>query len=125
MAVLLSGGVDSSLALQLLCAAGHRPTAFYLQIWFQEDFANSWDACPWEEDLRYCRAVCERLGVALEVVPLTQAYWEQVVAHSIAEIRVGRTPNPDVLCNSRYRLGRRSRCLVWSAERPGSAPFLC
>ena len=35
MAVLLSGGVDSSLALRLLVAAGHRCQAFYLQIWFQ------------------------------------------------------------------------------------------
>lgn len=57
MAVLLSGGVDSSLALRLLLAAGHRCTAFYLSIWFQEDFRNSWDACPWEEDLAYCRQV--------------------------------------------------------------------
>ena len=57
--MLLSGGVDSSLALQLLCAAGHAPTAFYLQIWFQEDFANFWDSCPWEEDLQYCREVSD------------------------------------------------------------------
>lgn len=63
VAVLLSGGVDSSLALHLLHAAGHRVTAFYLQIWFQEDFRNFWDACPWEEDLEYCRAVCESLRV--------------------------------------------------------------
>ena len=57
MAVLLSGGVDSSLALRLLQAAGHAVTAFYLQIWFQEDFRNSWGACPWEEDLAFCRQV--------------------------------------------------------------------
>ena len=57
VAVLLSGGVDSSLALRLLQAAGHACTAFYLQIWFQEDFRNSWDSCPWEEDLGYCRQV--------------------------------------------------------------------
>lgn len=57
MAVLLSGGVDSSLALHLLKAAGHKVTAFYLQIWFQEDFRNFWDACPWEEDLAYCQQV--------------------------------------------------------------------
>ncbi len=57
MAVLLSGGVDSSLALRLLQAAGHVVTAFYLQIWFQEDFRNSWGACPWEEDLAFCRQV--------------------------------------------------------------------
>jgi len=35
VAVLLSGGVDSSLALRLLVAAGHYCKAFYLQIWFQ------------------------------------------------------------------------------------------
>ena len=57
VAVLLSGGVDSSLALRLLQAAGHAVTAFYLQIWFQEDFRNSWGACPWEEDLAFCTQV--------------------------------------------------------------------
>jgi tRNA-specific 2-thiouridylase len=97
--------VDSSLAVHLLHAAGHRVTAHYLQIWFQEDFRNSWDACPWEEDLEYCRAVCARLGVPLHVVPLSTQYWDRVVAHSIAEIRAGRTPNPDVLCNSRVKFG--------------------
>lgn len=35
IAVLLSGGVDSSVALRLLHAAGHSCTAFYLKIWFQ------------------------------------------------------------------------------------------
>jgi tRNA methyl transferase len=46
--------------------------------------------------------VCEQAGVALQVVPLTEAYWQRVVAHSIAEIKAGRTPNPDIMCNSRY-----------------------
>lgn len=57
VAVLLSGGVDSSLALNLAVAAGHNVTAFYLQIWFQEDFRNFWDSCPWEEDLHYAQKV--------------------------------------------------------------------
>ena len=105
VAVLLSGGVDSSLALRLLLAAGHECTAFYLQIWFQEDFRNTWDSCPWEEDLGFARAVCDSLHVPLEVVPLTQAYWDKVVSHSVKEIREGRTPNPDMLCNSRVKFG--------------------
>ena len=66
VAVLLSGGVDSSVALNLVAAAGHRVTAFYLQIWFQEDFRNYWDACPWEEDLAYARAVCDQARVPLK-----------------------------------------------------------
>lgn len=57
VAVLLSGGVDSSCALHLLKKAGHHVTAFYLQIWFQEDFRNYWDRCPWEDDLDYCQQV--------------------------------------------------------------------
>ena len=57
VAVLLSGGVDSSVALSLLKAAEHRITAFYLKIWFQEDFENFWSACPWEEDIRYATQV--------------------------------------------------------------------
>jgi NH3-dependent NAD+ synthetase len=42
VAVLLSGGVDSSLALRLLVAAGHRCKAFYLQIWFQASIATTY-----------------------------------------------------------------------------------
>lgn len=106
VAMLLSGGVDSSLALYLLKkVAKHNVTAFYLQIWFQEDFRNSWDACPWEEDLEYCRKVCDSLGVPLQVVPLSEEYWNRVVQHSIREVKAGRTPNPDMLCNSRVKFG--------------------
>jgi tRNA (5-methylaminomethyl-2-thiouridylate)-methyltransferase len=122
VAVLLSGGVDSSLALRLVAAAGHAPVAFYLQIWFEEDFRNSWDACPWEEDLAFCRAVCAAAGVPLRVVPLTREYWDRVVAHSLAEIRAGRTPNPDVLCNSRVKFGAFFEHLT-ELERKGGEPF--
>ncbi|KAL6502992.1 hypothetical protein OROHE_024160 [Orobanche hederae] len=98
VAVLLSGGVDSSVALRLLHAAGHLCTAFYLKIWFQEDFENFWSECPWEEDLKYAKAVCDQVDVPLEVVHLTDEYWNNVVSHILDEYRCGRTPNPDVLC---------------------------
>ncbi|MCO5556947.1 hypothetical protein L7F22_010502 [Adiantum nelumboides] len=103
--VLLSGGVDSSVALRLLLAAGHSCTAFYLKIWFQEDFENFWSSCPWDEDLKYAQAVCDEAGVELQVVQLTDDYWKHVVSYMIQEYRVGRTPNPDVLCNSRIKFG--------------------
>ncbi|GLU19351.1 hypothetical protein SLE2022_356070 [Rubroshorea leprosula] len=105
VAVLLSGGVDSSVALRLLHAAGHSCTAFYLKIWFQEDFENFWTECPWEDDLKYARAVCEQVDVPLEVVHLTDEYWKNVVSYIIEEYRCGRTPNPDVLCNTRIKFG--------------------
>lgn len=105
VAVLVSGGVDSSVALRLLHAAGHSCTAFYLKIWFQEDFENFWSECPWEQDLAYAKAVCNQVDVPLEVVHLTDEYWERVVSYIIEEYRNGRTPNPDVLCNTRIKFG--------------------
>lgn len=103
-AVLLSGGVDSSVALALLKEQGFDVTAFYLKIWLEDELAFLGD-CPWQEDLSFVEAVCAQQGVSFEVVPLQRAYWERVVAHTIAEIRSGRTPNPDILCNQRIKFG--------------------
>jgi tRNA U34 2-thiouridine synthase MnmA/TrmU len=61
VAVLLSGGVDSSVALRLLLAAGHHCVAFYLQIWMQEDFKNFWGECPWDADLKFAQGVCDQV----------------------------------------------------------------
>ncbi|KAK3269998.1 hypothetical protein CYMTET_21583 [Cymbomonas tetramitiformis] len=105
VAVLLSGGVDSSVAMRLLQGAGHHCTAFYLQIYVHEDYRNFWAECPWEEDLEFAKAVSEQAGVELKVVPLTKQYWDRVVSHTIGEVRSGRTPNPDILCNSRIKFG--------------------
>lgn len=104
IAVLLSGGVDSAVALRLLKEEGHDITAFYLKIWL-EDELQFLGNCPWEEDLSYARAVCEQIGVPLEIIPLQKEYFEEVVSYTIAEVKAGRTPNPDVLCNSRIKFG--------------------
>lgn len=104
IAMLLSGGVDSSVALRLLKEQGHDLTAFYLKIWLQEEFSFLGD-CPWEEDLKYCRAVCEQAGVPLHVLPLQTEYWNTIISYTIAEIKAGRTPNPDVFCNNRVKFG--------------------
>jgi len=104
IAVLISGGVDSSVALRLLKEQGHELTAFYLKIWL-EDETSFLGTCPWEDDLAYVRSVCEQAQVPLEVVSLQKEYWEQVVSYTLAEVKAGRTPNPDVLCNQRIKFG--------------------
>lgn len=53
----------------------------------------------------HAKAVCDQVGVPLEVVHLTDEYWEKVVSYMIGEYRCGRTPNPDVLCNTRIKFG--------------------
>ncbi|HBL98636.1 TPA: tRNA 2-thiouridine(34) synthase MnmA [Candidatus Dependentiae bacterium] len=103
-ATLLSGGVDSSVALARLVEQGVPVTAFYLKIWL-EDELSFLGTCPWEEDLFYARAVCQKLGVDLEVVPMQRFYHERVVSYTVAEALKGRTPNPDILCNQQVKLG--------------------
>lgn len=104
IAVLVSGGVDSSVALKLLQEQGHEVTAFYIKIWLEDEVSFLGD-CPWEEDLSYVQAVCEQLNVPLQVVSLQKEYWERVVAYTLAQIKAGRTPNPDVLCNQQIKFG--------------------
>lgn len=110
IAVLVSGGVDSSLALRLLKEEGHPLTAFYLKIWLEDELAFLGE-CPWEDDLEYVRAVCEQANVPLEIVPFQKEYREQIVAYTIAEARAGRTPNPDMLCNARIKFGAFYDCV--------------
>ncbi len=104
IAVLLSGGVDSSVALRLLQEQGHDVTAFYLKIWLEDELAYL-GSCPWEEDLQFVDAVCKQAGVFYHVIPLQREYWDNVVAYTIAEVKAGRTPSPDIFCNQRIKFG--------------------
>jgi tRNA-specific 2-thiouridylase len=105
IAVLLSGGVDSSVALRELKKNEHDLTAFYLKIWLQAEFSFLGE-CPWEEDLKFARSVCDQASVPLEVIPLQTEYWDNVVSYTIDEIKEGRTPNPDIFCNSLIKFGK-------------------
>lgn len=105
VAMLLSGGVDSSVALHLLLRQNYNVTAFYLRIWLEDELAHLGE-CPWEDDLNVCQAVCEHAGnVPLQTVSLGKEYRERVVQYTIDEARKGRTPNPDINCNSRVKFG--------------------
>ncbi|NTW13525.1 MAG: tRNA 2-thiouridine(34) synthase MnmA [Candidatus Moranbacteria bacterium] len=104
IAMLISGGVDSSVALRLLKDAGHEVSAFYLKIWLEDELSFLGE-CPWEEDLKYVRSVCEGAGVPLEIVPFQKEYHERIVSYVIAEATAGRTPNPDVFCNTLIKFG--------------------
>lgn len=104
IAVLLSGGVDSSVALARLIEQGHTVTAFYLKIWLEDELSFLGD-CPWEQDLSYARKVCQQFNVPLEIVPLQEAYRDRIVSYTVSEVKAGRTPSPDVLCNARIKFG--------------------
>ncbi len=94
--VALSGGVDSSVAALELTRAGHRVSALFMKNW-NEPLEDG--RCRWEDDVADAMEVCEKLGVPLNTVDLSQAYWDGVFRDFLDEYARGRTPNPDVLCN--------------------------
>ncbi len=116
IAVLVSGGVDSSVALALLKEAGHDVTAYYMKIWL-EDELQFLGECPWEDDLHYVRAVCEQLEVELHIVPFQKEYWERVVSYTIDSVKQGLTPNPDMMCNARVKFGAFYEYLAKQGEQ--------
>lgn len=122
VAVLLSGGVDSSVALRLLKDEGYDVTAFYLKIWLQDEFSFLGD-CPWEEDLNFATAVCKQASVPLEILPLQTEYWENVVSYTISEIKEGRTPNPDMFCNRLIKFGEFYKKIDSSYEKVASGHY--
>lgn len=102
IAVLLSGGVDSSVVVYELTRRGLHPDCFYIKIGPDEE--AEWD-CTSEEDMEMATSVAARYGCSLEVVDCHREYWEQVTRYTMDKVRAGFTPNPDVMCNRLIKFG--------------------
>ena len=94
----LSGGVDSSVAAYLLQQQGYEVIGLFMKNWHDTSVTIS-SECPWLEDSNDAMLVAEKLGIPFQVVDLSEQYKERIVDYMFAEYKVGRTPNPDVLCN--------------------------
>ena len=91
----VSGGVDSSVAALLLRDAGADVTGVFMQNWADDGSGD----CRAEDDRRDAVAVCGKLGLPIRFRDFSSEYWDGVFQHFLSEYAVGRTPNPDVLCN--------------------------
>jgi len=96
----MSGGVDSSVAAWLLKQQGHEVVGVFMKNWEDDDTD---EYCTSREDLVDAAAVADVLGIELEAVNFAAEYRERVFAHFLREYEAGRTPNPDVLCNSEIK----------------------
>lgn len=105
VAMLISGGVDSSVSMALLKHVGAEVKGYYLKIWLEDEIRFLGGDCPWEEDVKYVEKVCTELDCDFEIVPLQKEYFDKVVSYTINEVENGRTPNPDVMCNSQIKFG--------------------
>ena len=102
IAVLLSGGVDSSVVVWEFAQLGLHPDCFYIKIGPEEK--EEWD-CSSEEDLEMATAVARKYGCKLQVVDCHHEYWNEVTRYTMEKVKAGFTPNPDVMCNRLIKFG--------------------
>lgn len=96
----MSGGVDSSLTAALLKEQGYEVTGVYMKNWTQ-DLPGM--RCPWADDLADAKRVAVQLGIDFKVFDFEKEYKQKVVDYMIEEYRLGRTPNPDIMCNQEVK----------------------
>ena len=96
----ISGGVDSSVAAMLLKEKEYEVEALFMKNWSRQ-IENG--KCLWEDDVEDAMQVCDKLDIPLNVVDLSDDYWEKVFKNFLTEYKSGRTPNPDVLCNKEIK----------------------
>jgi len=111
----LSGGVDSAVAAALLRRAGVPTRALFMKNWEDDDHDGH---CAAAADFIDAVAVAERLDLDIDQVNFAAEYRERVFARFLAEYAAGRTPNPDILCNSEVKFAAFLDCaLARGAER--------
>ena len=97
----MSGGVDSAVAASVLKEQGYNVEALFMKNWEEDS-----EYCTAEQDYNDALQVCDKLEVPLHTVNFVKEYWENVFEHFLEEYKVGRTPNPDILCNNEIKFKR-------------------
>ena len=104
----MSGGVDSSVSTALLKNQGYDVTGVFIKVW-QPYSAEAPKGrpfeCTWKQDRLDAMRVCARLDIPFFTLNLEKEYKKEVVDYMIREYKVGKTPNPDVMCNKYVKFG--------------------
>jgi len=94
----ISGGVDSAVAALLLKRQGHEVTGVFMRNWKEQK-----GKCPALEDFDDARRACDHIGIPCYGADFSADFRGVVFAHFLKELQAGRTPNPDVLCNTHIK----------------------
>ena len=102
----MSGGVDSSVAAILLKNAGYEVIGLFMRNWdssINNDFLGNPNLnnniCPQAQDYNDAIEVCKKIGIPLHRIDFVKEYWDNVFTYFLNELKKGRTPNPDIMCN--------------------------
>jgi len=96
----MSGGVDSSVAALRLQKQGYRVVGVFIKVW-HPDFL----VCNWEQERLDAMRVAAHLDIPFLTCDAEVAYRDEVAKYFISEYTLGRTPNPDVMCNRYVKFG--------------------
>jgi len=96
----MSGGVDSSVTALVLKEQGYDVVGIFMKNW---DDTDENGVCTATEDYKDVAAVAEQIGIPYYSVNFEKEYWDRVFEYFLAEYRLGRTPNPDVMCNKEIK----------------------
>lgn len=102
----MSGGVDSSVAAIKLLEQGYNVIGLFMRNWdsmVNNDILGNPtlnnNICPQEQDYNDALAVCQKLNIPLHRIDFVKEYWDYVFTYFLDELKKGRTPNPDIMCN--------------------------
>jgi len=102
----ISGGVDSSVAAILLKNQGYNVIGLFMRNWdssINNDIEGNPNLnnniCPQEQDYNDALEVCKKLDIPLHRIDFVKEYWDYVFKYFLDELNIGRTPNPDIMCN--------------------------
>ena len=119
----MSGGVDSSVAAILLQQKGYEVIGLFMRNWdstLNNDYLGNPNLnnsiCPQEEDYNDALKVCEKLNIPLHRIDFVKEYWDYVFTYFLDELKKGRTPNPDIMCNKYIKFD----CFLKEAKKLGA-----
>ena len=102
----VSGGVDSAVSAYLLKKEGYLVEGLFMRNWdssINNDINGNPtlnnNICTQEQDYNDALAVCNKLGIKLHRIDFVKEYWDYVFTYFLDELKKGRTPNPDIMCN--------------------------
>jgi tRNA-specific 2-thiouridylase len=114
IAVAMSGGVDSAVAL---LRAGPAAIGVTLRLWIDPDAPDSERACCSPEAVIAARETCHRLGLPHVTLDAREAFRAAIVQPFVDAYARGETPNPCTRCNGSFRFAQ----LLTFARRAGAA----
>ena len=119
----MSGGVDSSVAAIILKEQGFDVIGLFMRNWdstINNDYLGNPNLnnniCPQEQDYNDAKAVCDKLNIPLYRVDFVKEYWDNVFTYFLEELKNGRTPNPDIMCNKYIKFD----CFIKEAKKIGA-----